>query len=105
MPLGTTPGVHPSTAAIASSPKLLDCVRWHLRVKHYSIRTEEAYIDWIRRYILFHRKCQPNEMGEQEITELLTNLAIGAAQAPGRFHDHHSCACSQQTRPRHPKPA
>jgi Phage integrase, N-terminal SAM-like domain len=49
-------GVSPSTAAVASSPKLLDRVRWHLRVKHYSMRTEQAYVDWIRRYILFHRK-------------------------------------------------
>jgi hypothetical protein len=53
----------PSNAATASSPKLLDRVRWHLRVKHYSIRTEEAYVDWIRRYILFHHKRHPNEMG------------------------------------------
>jgi Phage integrase, N-terminal SAM-like domain len=64
--------VPPSTAAVASSPKLLDRVRWHLRVKHYSIRTEQAYVDWIRRYILFHRKRHPNEMGEREITEFLT---------------------------------
>jgi Phage integrase, N-terminal SAM-like domain len=34
-----------------------------LRVKHYSIRTEQAYLDWIRRYILFHRKRHPNDMG------------------------------------------
>lgn len=70
------PGVHPSTAAIASSPKLLDRVRWHLRVKHYSIRTEQAYVDWIRRFILFHRKRHPKEMGEKEITEFLTHLAV-----------------------------
>src|SRR5206468_1978487 len=64
------------TAAVASSPKLLDRVRWHLRVKHYSIRTEQAYADWIRRYILFHRKRHPNEMGEKEIAEFLTHLAV-----------------------------
>jgi site-specific recombinase XerD len=68
--------VPPSTAAVASSPKLLDRVRWHLRVKHYSIRTEQAYVDWIRRYILFHRKRHPGEMGEREITEFLTHLAV-----------------------------
>ena len=66
----------PSTAAVASSPKLLDRVRWHLRVKHYSIRTEQAYVDWIRRYILFHRKRHPNEMSEKEIAEFLTHLAV-----------------------------
>jgi integron integrase len=69
-------GVVPSNAAVASSPKLLDRVRWHLRVKHYSIRTEQAYVDWIRRYILFHRKRHPNEIGEKEITEFLTHLAV-----------------------------
>jgi integrase len=73
---GTIHGVSPSNAAAASSPKLLDRVRWHLRVKHYSIRTEQAYVDWIRRYILFHRKRHPNEMGEKEITDFLTHLAV-----------------------------
>src|SRR5204863_9539066 len=69
-------GVPPSTAAVASSPKLLDGVRWHLRVKHYSMRTEQAYVDWIRRYILFHRKRHPSEMNEKEITEFLTHLTV-----------------------------
>jgi integron integrase len=68
--------VSPSNAAVASPPKLLDRVRWHLRVKHYSIRTEQAYVDWIRRFILFHHKRHPNEMREREITEFLTHLAV-----------------------------
>ena len=66
----------PTTAAVASSPKLLDRVRWQLRVKHYSVRTEQASVDWIRRYILFHRKRHPNQMSEKEITEFLTHLAV-----------------------------
>ena len=66
----------PTTAAVDSSPKLLDRVRWHLRVKPYSIRTEQAYVDWIRRYILFHRKRHPGEMGEREITEFLNEFEI-----------------------------
>jgi site-specific recombinase XerD len=60
----------------APAPKLLDRVRWHLRLKHYSIRTEQAYTDWIRRYILFHRKRHPEEMGEAEIAQFLTHLAV-----------------------------
>lgn len=60
----------------ACGPKLLDRVRWHLRVKRYSLRTEQCYIDWIRRYILFHRKRHPAEMGEQEIAQFLSHLAI-----------------------------
>jgi site-specific recombinase XerD len=65
-------------AAVVSDkkPKLLDRVRSDLRVKHYSIRTERAYIDWIRRFILFHGKRHPNEMGEQEISAFLTHLAV-----------------------------
>jgi integrase-like protein len=58
------------------APKLLDRVRWHLRVKHYSLRTEQSYIEWIRRFILFHRKRHPAEMGEQEIAQFLSHLAI-----------------------------
>jgi integrase len=61
-----------------SAPKLLDRVRWHLRVKHYSIRTEQSYVDWIRRFILFHGKRHPTEMGEPEIAAFLTHLAVGS---------------------------
>ena len=43
--------------------------RWRLRVKHYSIRTEQAYVDWIRRFILFHRKRHPDEMREPEMKQ------------------------------------
>jgi integron integrase len=66
----------PSNALVASSPKLLDRVRWHLRAKHYSIRTEQSYTDWIRRFILFHRKRHPNEMGEKQISDFLSHLAV-----------------------------
>ena len=66
----------PSNAAVASSPKLLDRVRWLLRAKHYSIRTEEAYVDWIRRFILFHGKRHPDEMAEKEISDFLSHLAV-----------------------------
>jgi len=68
--------VFPSNAAVASSPKLLDRVRWLLRAKHYSIRTEQSYTDWIRRFILFHKKRHPDEMGEKEISDFLSHLAV-----------------------------
>lgn len=57
-------------------PKLLDRVRAKLRVAHYSIRTEESYLAWIRRFILFHGKRHPSEMGEPEIEAFLTHLAV-----------------------------
>ena len=56
--------------------KLLDQVRDVIRLKHYSIRTEQAYVDWIKRYILFHNRRHPNEMGSQEIEAFLTYLAV-----------------------------
>jgi integron integrase len=57
-------------------PKLLDDVRNLIRTRHYSYRTEEAYLNWIRRYILFHGKRHPAEMGAAEVGEFLTHLAI-----------------------------
>ncbi len=56
--------------------KLLDQVRDVIRLKHYSIRTEQAYIDWIKRYILFHDKRHPQEMDYREIEAFLTHLAV-----------------------------
>ncbi len=58
--------------------KLLDRVRETMRLKHYSIRTEEAYVDWIVRFILFHNKRHPNDMGAPEIETFLTHLAAEA---------------------------
>ncbi len=47
-----------------------------IRIRHYSIRTEQAYLQWIRRFILFHGKRHPIEMGARELTEFLSDLAI-----------------------------
>ena len=52
--------------------KLLDQARDRLRAMHYSYRTEETYIDWMRRYILFHHKRHPGEMGVPEIQDFIT---------------------------------
>ena len=57
-------------------PRLLDRVRNKIRVKHYSIRTEQAYVDWIRRFILFHGKRHPEQMGAKEIETFLSHLAV-----------------------------
>ncbi len=57
-------------------PKLLDQVRAAIRAKHYSHRTEEAYVQWIKRFIFFHNKRHPAEMGEPEINQFLTHLAV-----------------------------
>ena len=55
--------------------KLLDQMRDILRAKHYSYRTEETYLDWVRRYILFHSKRHPGDMGAAEIQAFITHLA------------------------------
>jgi integron integrase len=57
-------------------PRLLDRVRQALRLRHYSPRTEDAYVAWIRRYILFHRKTHPQLLGEADVTAFLTHLAV-----------------------------
>ena len=69
----------PDSSRLASAvvePKLLDQVRDRLRVKHYSLRTEGAYLAWIRRYILFHNKRHPREMGKVEVEVFLSDLAV-----------------------------
>ena len=59
-----------------NQPKLLDQVRATIRTLHYSIRTEQPYVDWTRRFILFHNKRHPREMGKEEIEAFLTHLAV-----------------------------
>ena len=61
---------------LTQSPKLLDRMRVHLRTRHYSLRTEEAYVDWARRFILFHSKRHPQDMGAEEVEAFLSHLAV-----------------------------
>lgn len=56
-------------------PKLMDEVRRVMRLHHYSIRTEESYLGWIKRFVLFHGKRHPAQMGEAEVTAFLSHLA------------------------------
>jgi site-specific recombinase XerD len=59
-----------------SKPRLLDRVREEIRKRHYSRRTEKTYVGWIRRFILFHGKRHPAEMGEAEVSCFLSHLAV-----------------------------
>ncbi len=59
-----------------AAPKLLDRMRDLLRTRHYSIRTEEAYVQWAKRFIVFHQKRHPSSMGAPEVNEFLTHLAV-----------------------------
>jgi hypothetical protein len=63
-------------AAQPCQPRLLDRVRQACRPRHYSIRTETAYVDWIKRFIVFHGKRHSLEMGAAEINAFLSHLAV-----------------------------
>ncbi len=76
MPGGDVPFSGTDESRRGGKPKLLDQVRDVIRLKHYSIRTEQAYVDWIKRYIYFHEKKHPAEMGEKHIASFLTWLAV-----------------------------
>ena len=71
---------HPRSPAVESAapgpPRLLDQVRERLRVMHYSIRTEEQYVQWIKRFVLYHGKRHPRDMGAPEVEGFLTHLAV-----------------------------
>lgn len=63
------------TLPTTPKPKLLDQVREAIRMRHYSPKTEESYVHWIKRFIFFHNKRHPAEMGEKEIAQFLSSLA------------------------------
>ncbi len=66
------PGAPPASPP---GPRLLDQVRQVIRTRHYSYRTEKAYVHWVKRFIFFHNKRHPIEMGEAEIAQFLSSLA------------------------------
>ena len=66
----------PENTSSISTPKLLDQVRGKIRLKHYSIRTEQAYSDWIKRFILHFDKQHPKDLGADEVEKFLTYLAV-----------------------------
>jgi len=73
-----TPQVAPDAA---NPPKLLDQVRARIRVKHYSIRTEDQYVQWIKRYIYFHGKRHPRDLGAAAVEAFLSDLAVNGRVA------------------------
>ena len=91
----TISGSWPAAEPGPRPPRFLDRVRIAIRARHYSIRTEEAYVGWIRRYILFHAKRHPKDMGEREIKTFLSDLAVSHVREHG---DPRSCPKSLQER-------
>jgi hypothetical protein len=73
----STPLIEFETFVMVARPKkLLDQMRDAIRLKHYSYRTEQSYVDWVYRFIVFHNKRHPKEMGPPEIEAFLTHLAV-----------------------------
>ena len=81
------------TAIVENQPqagkgkKLLDQMRDVMRLKHYSLRTEQTYCDWVERFIRFHQLRHPRELGEPEVAEFLTHLARVANVAASTQND------------------
>src|SRR5436190_20785582 len=69
---------------IPHMPKLLDQVREVIRMKHYSIRTEQSYVEWINRYIFFHNKRHPADIAEPEIRAFISEFATKRPLQPQR---------------------
>ena len=76
-------------------PRLLDQVRDRIRRKHHSIRTEQAYVDWIRRFVLHHNERHPRDMGAADVEAVLTHLAVAKRVRPRRRTRPRvrSCSC------------
>src|ERR1035437_1489965 len=72
---------NPSCVVPASAPRLMEQVRGRIRFKHYSFRTEQTYLDWIRRFIRHFGNRHPNEMGALEVQQFLTHLAVAGRVA------------------------
>jgi len=94
--------MHPTVpvASTTHKPKLLDQVRDVIRRKHYSIRTEQAYVDWIKRFIIYHNKRHPVEMAEEEVAQFLTHLArdLNVAASTQNQHVKASLTCQEQVK-------
>jgi Phage integrase, N-terminal SAM-like domain len=85
-----------------NKPKLLDQVRGVIRRKQYSIRTEQSYVDWIKRFIIYRDKRHPSDMAEEEVAQFLTHLARDLNVAPSTQNQHvkASPTCQERVKPR-----
>ena len=68
--------ITPAVAGEPRQPRLIDRLRTAIRTRHYSLRTEEAYIGWVKRFIFFHGRRHPADLGESEINAFLSHLAV-----------------------------
>ena len=92
----------PLEADVGKPKRLLEQVRDVMRLKHYSLRTERSYCDWIERFIRFHAMRHPQEMGEAEVSAFLTHLAREGQVAASTQNQHvkASLTCQEQVKSR-----
>ncbi len=92
----------PLEADVGKPKRLLEQVRDVMRLKHYSLRTERSYCDWIERFIRFHAMRHPQEMGEAEVSAFLTHLARDGQVAASTQNQHvkASLTCQEQVKSR-----
>jgi hypothetical protein len=76
----------PTSNSSSRPPKLLDQLRDRIRVKHYIIRTEQAYVQWVKRYLPFHGMRHPKELRKPEVEVFLTALAVERNVAAATQH-------------------
>jgi len=92
----------PLEADVGKPKRLLEQMRDVMRLKHYSLRTERSYCDWIERFIRFHAMRHPQEMGEAEVSAFLTHLARDGQVAASTQNQHvkASLTCQEQVKSR-----
>lgn len=81
-PSNAGPAAHAPESTSPAAPRLLDALRYRIRYKHYSLRTEKAYVAWVRRFIRFHALKHPRTMGAPEVERYLTHLATEVKVSP-----------------------
>jgi hypothetical protein len=82
----------PPDTVVSAAPRLLDVVRDAIRRRHYSLRTEQSYVHWIRRFIYFSGRRHPRELGAVEVTGFLNHLARERNVAAST--QNQACACA-----------
>ena len=95
-PSARDPDPDAALANVTREPRLLDRVRDAIRVRHYSIRTEQSYTGWIRRFILFHGKRHPAGMGKVEVEAFLTPQDASETPPPPPCPCRPGAACHEK---------
>jgi integrase len=74
--VSAVPTLHKPAAPVGGVPRLLEVARERMRTRHLSLRTEQAYLQWTRRYVAFHEGRHPRELGAPAVEQFLTHLAV-----------------------------